>query len=81
MKPKGYGYYTPESLYATTAWQNRPDGDWEPARPEPHYSLKERLRYAWHILTYKADPLYWYFPKGWKRTPEGLKKRPPPHNK
>lgn len=29
------------------------------ARPEPHRSIFYRLQQAWHVLTYKADAVYW----------------------
>lgn len=34
-------------------------GAWHNARPEPYYSLLERLRQAWDVFRYKADALYW----------------------
>ena len=35
------------------------DGMWHNARPLPYYSFRTRLKMAWDILRYKADPLYW----------------------
>lgn len=72
-KPKGYGAYTPKRVKNEVnagAWVEV-DGLWYPAKPEPYYSVIERLKYAWDVLTYRADPLYWYFEKGFKRTPQG----------
>lgn len=34
-------------------------GAWHNARPEPYYSLIERIKLAWDVLRYKADALYW----------------------
>jgi len=39
--------------------EKRDGSGWKPARPLPYYSLKERLKMVWDILTYKADALYW----------------------
>ena len=73
-KPKGYGAWTPEKV--KNALNNGAmveiDGLYYPAKPEPYYSFLERVRYAWDVLTYKAEPLYWYFEKGFKRTPQGM---------
>lgn len=59
--PYGYGAYTPKKVVNSSYGNNlaNVDGEWIPARPEPYYSLKERLIQAWHVLTYKADALYW----------------------
>ena len=76
-KPYGYGALTPEEVIRRcdgTMMQERPDGDWEPIKCIPYYSFKERLVQAWHVLTYQADALYWYFPTGWDRK-NGWKKR------
>ena len=62
IQPKGYGYYTPtkvKNVVSSGAYCRGTDGLWYPAVPEPYYSFFERLRYAWHVLTYKADALYW----------------------
>ncbi len=32
---------------------------WVFARPIPYYSWPSRIRMAWHVLTYRADALYW----------------------
>jgi hypothetical protein len=32
---------------------------WTYARPIPFYSWPCRIRMAWHVLTYRADALYW----------------------
>lgn len=32
---------------------------WEPARPEPYYSIFERWKAAWLVFTGKADALRW----------------------
>ncbi|TXG76590.1 hypothetical protein E6Q11_04285 [Candidatus Dojkabacteria bacterium] len=73
-KPKGYGAYTPDKIKEifTNVCMVEIDGLWYPARPEPYKSFIERIRYAWDILTYKAEPLYWYFKKGYKRTSKGF---------
>jgi hypothetical protein len=75
-KPRGYGAYTPETIekILTNSPMTQIDGLWYPAKPEPYYSIKERLIYAWDVLTYKADPLYWYFDTGHKRTSKGFEK-------
>ena len=41
---------------------------------ESYRSIIERMRFAWDVLTYRADPLYWYFERGFKRTTNGFKK-------
>ena len=69
-KPYGWGAWTPEKVINQCSGhvlQSRKDGDWEPAKPIPYYSFWERLIQAWHVLTYRADALYWYFEKGIKR--------------
>lgn len=73
-KPKGYGAYTPKRVKDefNSGTLVEINGLWYPAKSEPYKSLSERLRFAWDVLTYKADPLYWYFEKGYKRTPKGL---------
>jgi len=60
-KSVGWGAYTPKKLYETikNGPQAQVDGQWIPARPEPYWSFKERLRQAWDVLTYRADALYW----------------------
>lgn len=55
-KPHGYGAFTPIRVMLSIANVQR-QGGW--ARPEPYRSLGERLSYAWDILCYRADPLYW----------------------
>ena len=32
---------------------------WDYSRPVPYYSIVERIKMAWDILTYKADAIYW----------------------
>lgn len=73
-KPIGYGAYTPKKLkdIIDSNVMVEINGLWYPAKPEPYYSLIERLRYAWDIINYKADPLYWHFEKGFKRTSKGF---------
>lgn len=73
-KPKGYGYWTPESIEraCTSGAMVEKDGLWYPAQPCQYQSIIDRIRGAWAVLTYKADPLYWYFEKGYKRTPKGM---------
>lgn len=34
-------------------------GYYHNARPLPYYSIFNRIKLAWHVLTYKADALYW----------------------
>lgn len=77
IQPKGYGYYTPERVRDVCSGQamtQHEDGLWYPVVPEPYYSFWERLRYAWDVLNYRADPLYWIFKTGFKRTPQGFEK-------
>ncbi len=60
-KPYGYGAMSPKNvanIVKQCSVEIQP-GHWIPARPLPYYSLIERLRQAWDILTYKADALYW----------------------
>jgi hypothetical protein len=74
-KPHGYGAWTPSKVIQSCngeTMQQRGDGDWQPSKPLPYYSVFERLTQAWHVLTYQADALYWYFPKGWKRDKDGF---------
>lgn len=37
-------------------------GWWGPSRPCPYFSITERWKRAWHVLTGRADALYWDFP-------------------
>jgi len=58
-KPIG-SYYIMHLLSMAEENQESKDGKiWKPARPIPYYSLKERLKMALDVLTYKADALYW----------------------
>jgi|HubBroStandDraft_1064217.scaffolds.fasta_scaffold00148_44 hypothetical protein len=55
-------------------------GNWHNRRPLPYYSFRTRLVMAWHVLTYKADPLYWSIDLannryGWHRNLDGLNAR------
>lgn len=36
-------------------------GDYEPARPFGHYTLRSRLRLAWMVFKGEADALRWPF--------------------
>ena len=61
MKKELLGHYADDLLSkeyrpVTTADKN---GRWIPARPERYRSLKATLIRLWHILTGKADVLYW----------------------
>lgn len=59
-KPFGYGSMTPEGVKRIVESVSCLTSEgWIPARPEPYYSFRERLVQAWHVLTYRADALYW----------------------
>jgi len=59
-KPHGHGAFTPQDIKNLTGNSAQlQDGRWIQARPEPYRSFLERLCQAWHVLTYKADALYW----------------------
>jgi len=61
-EPVGWGSYTPlkiQRLFTDMRTATQVDGRWITARPEPYYSLIERLRQAWDVLRYRADALYW----------------------
>jgi hypothetical protein len=54
------GSYNPETIIQCYDAQTACcDGYWYPARPVPYYSLKERIKMAYDVLTYKADAVYW----------------------
>lgn len=60
-KPKLYGAVWDTQFMADShpMYVRHEDGSMSYARPVPYYSLLERLQMAWHVLTYKADALYW----------------------
>ena len=64
-KPTGWSSYTPNKIVEMSKDSPRSlvENSWIMARPEPYYSLIERLRQAWDVLTYQADTLYWGEPK------------------
>ena len=59
-KKRGYGSYTPFQLLRMIQTASRKGGA---ARPEPYYSVIERLQQAWDVFTYRADALYWKEPE------------------
>jgi hypothetical protein len=55
-----WGAYTDKDLGISLPTQAQgTDGNWYNARPIPYYSLITRIKLAWDVFRYKADPLYW----------------------
>ena len=53
------GGYRADSIKHMSTYTRMPDGTMTLARPEPYPSIFDRLIQAWHVLTYKADTIYW----------------------
>ena len=53
------GGYDVERLRGLNTFIREKDGTRTTARPEPYRSIVSRLLQAWHVLTYKADAVYW----------------------
>jgi len=39
--------------------QTEINGQWVPARPEPYYNWRIRLKEAWEVFRYRADVVVW----------------------
>lgn len=62
-KPYGRGSFTANEIMLRGAepcvQAEISKGVWGMARPLPYYSFRERIVQAFHVLTLRADALYW----------------------
>ena len=53
-----HGYSAKQIIQMNVIAQSKVNGEWVPARPIQFWTIA-RIKSAWHVLTMKADALYW----------------------